>query len=296
MSADTVTRTIAAAPAAPRAARPRMRWGSETIAGAIIVGGLIAVALLAPVLAPASPTAGDIGRRLFDVGTNGNILGTDGQGRDILTRLIWGARPALIGGITPVLIAGVIGTALGMIAGLAPRIGRSAIMRTLDVLYAFPAILLAVAIGAALGPGVVNSIVSLAVVLIAPIARVAEAEVLRVRSADFIDVARASGASRALIAIRQVLPNIAPTLIVYGTSLIGLAIVYSAGLSFLGLGVTPPEPDWGQMLNDLRQFIYDRPLLSLVPAAAILLASIGFNLLGDGLKRRLEVRDGEALL
>jgi len=295
MSADTITRVVAS-PLPVRRARPRVRWGAETVAGVVIVGGLLLVALLAPLIAPSSPTSGDVSRRLFDLGTAGSPLGTDGQGRDILSRLIWGARPALIGGVTPVLIAGVIGATLGMVAGLAPRFGRSAIMRTLDVLYAFPAILLAVAIGAALGPGVTNSVVSLAVVLIAPVARVAEAEVLRVRSADFIDVARASGATRAIIAVRQVLPNIAPALIVYCTSLIGLAIVYSAGMSFLGLGVAPPNPDWGQMLNDLRQFIYDRPLLALVPAAAILLASVGFNLLGDGLKRQLDVRDGEVLL
>jgi peptide/nickel transport system permease protein len=164
-------------------------------------------------------------------------------------------------------------------------------MRTLDVLYAFPAILLAIAIGAALGPGVKNAIISLSIVLIAPIARVAESEVLRLRSADFMEAARASGASWTVIGLRQVLPNIAPPLLVYCTSLVGLAIVYAAGLSFLGLGVVPPHPDWGSMLNDLRSNLYDRPLLSLVPAVAIFVASIGFNLLGDGLKRLFDVRE-----
>jgi peptide/nickel transport system permease protein len=261
------------------------------LAGGTIVGLVLLVALLAPVLAPSSPTAGSISQRLWEIGTVGHPLGTDGQGRDILSRLMWGARPTLVAGIVPVLVAGLVGTALGLLAGLAKPWVRSAVMRTLDVVYAFPAILLAIAIGAALGPGVKNAIVSLSIVLIAPIARVAESEVLRLRAADFMEAARVSGASWPVIAVRQVLPNIAPPLIVYCTSLIGLSIVYAGGLSFLGLGVVPPDADWGSMLNELRQNLYDRPLLSLIPAAAIFVASVGFNVLGDGLGKRFAVRE-----
>lgn len=287
------------APAAePRAGRRGawtrlVRLPMGVVFGGAIVLALIVVAIFAPAIAPDSPTAGSVSQRLFDVYTTGHMLGTDGQGRDVLSRLIWGARPTLISGVVPVAIAGLIGTGLGMLAGLSRSWVRNVVMRTLDVLYAFPAILLAIAIGAALGPGVKNAIVSLSIVLIAPIARVAEGEVLRLRSHDFMEAARVSGARPVTIAVRHVLPNIAPPLLVYCTSLIGLAIVYAAGLSFLGLGVAPPHPDWGGMLDDLRANVFDRPVLSLVPAAAIFLASVGFNVLGNGLRRLLDISERE---
>ncbi|HWF71949.1 MAG TPA: ABC transporter permease [Solirubrobacteraceae bacterium] len=281
--------------AEPRARQ--LRRVTRPPAGVVLGGGIVLVlvlaALLAPVIAPDSPTAGSVSQRLFNVYTIGHMLGTDGQGRDVLSRLIWGARPTLLAGVIPVVIGGLLGTALGMLAGLSRSWVRNLVMRTLDVLFAFPAILLAIAIGAALGPGIKNAIVSLSIVLIAPVARVAESEVLRLRSDDFMEAARASGARGTTIAWRHVVPNIAPPLLVYCTSLIGLAIVYAAGLAFLGLGVAPPHPDWGGMLDDLRANVFDRPVLSLVPAAAIFLASIGFNLLGSGLRRMLDVRERE---
>jgi peptide/nickel transport system permease protein len=196
----------------------------------------------------------------------------------------------LLAGLVPVLISGLIGTTLGVVAGLGRRVVQGGIMRTLDVLYAFPAVLLAIAIAAALGSGISNAIIALSVVLIPPIARVAETEVVRMRSADFMEASRASGAKWRSIAVRQVLPNIAPTMIVYCTALVGLAIVYAAGLSFLGLGIAPPHAEWGQMLNDLRQNLYDQPTLSLIPAAVIFLTSAAFNVLGDGLRDVLDVQ------
>ncbi|HEX4107687.1 MAG TPA: ABC transporter permease [Solirubrobacteraceae bacterium] len=261
------------------------------VIGGTVVAVLLITAVFGPLLAPDSATAGNIAQRLWNVGTAGHLLGTDGEGRDVLSRLIIGARPTMIAGIVPVLVGGILGTALGILAGMSRRGVRSLIMRTLDVFYAFPAILLAIAIGAALGPGVGNAIISLSIVLIAPIARVAESEVLQMRSADFMEAAYASGARRVRIARRHVLPNIAPPLIVYCTSLIGLCIVYAAGLSFLGLGVVPPHPDWGGMLNDLRSDVFTNSVLSLVPAIAIFIASIGFNLLGGGLRQLLNVRE-----
>jgi peptide/nickel transport system permease protein len=265
---------------------------TEVYFGGGIVAFLLFLAVFGPLLAPDSPTAGSITHRLWNVGVVGHPLGTDGQGRDILSRLIVGARPTLVAGIVPVLIAGLCGTALGMLAALSRhRWVRSTVMRTLDVVYAFPAILLAIAIGAALGPGVGNAIISLSIVLIAPIARIVEGEVLRLRSDDFMEAARASGASMPRIAVRQVLPNIAPPLLVYCTSLVGLAIVYAAGLSFLGLGVVAPQADWGSMLNELRQTIYERPILSVLPTVPIFAAAVGFNLLGDGLGKLLSVSD-----
>ncbi|HWB21395.1 MAG TPA: ABC transporter permease [Gaiellaceae bacterium] len=266
--------------------------------GVLIGGGIVSilviVAIAAPLIAPDDPQAGSLLTRLQGVGTSGHLLGTDGQGRDVLSRLIWGARPSLIAGIVPVAIAGVIGTALGAIAGFGGSRLRTLLMRSLDVLYAFPAILLAIAIGATLGPGLTNVIVSLSVILIPPIARIAESEALRIRSLDFMDAARTSGAGWIRIGLRQVLPNIAPPVIVYCTALVGLAIVYAAGLSFLGLGIVPPQPDWGGTLNDLRNNLFTQPWLSLVPAAAIFIASAAFNILGDGLRELLDVRADRA--
>jgi peptide/nickel transport system permease protein len=151
-------------------------------------------------------------------------------------------------------------------------------------------VLLAIAIAAALGPGVTNAIAALSVVLIPPIARVAETEVARIRTADFMEAARASGATSVSIAVRQVLPNIAPPVVVYCTALMGLAMVYAGGLSFLGLGIAPPAAEWGLILNDLRQNLFETPDLALIPAIVILITSVGFNVLGDGLRDLLDVR------
>jgi peptide/nickel transport system permease protein len=278
------------------ALRRRTAWmrglPTEVYFGGGIVAFLLLLAVFGPLLAPDSTTSGSITHRLWNIGVAGHPLGTDGQGRDILSRLIAGARPTLIAGIVPVIVAGIVGTGLGMLAALSSRKWiRSAVMRTLDVVYAFPAILLAIAIGAALGPGVGNAIISLSIVLIAPIARIVEGEVLRLRADDFMEAARASGAGMPRIAVRQVLPNIAPPLLVYCTSLVGLAIVYAAGLSFLGLGVVAPQADWGSMLNELRQTIYERPILSVLPTIPIFAAAVGFNLLGDGLGKVLSVSE-----
>ncbi|HXA31102.1 MAG TPA: ABC transporter permease [Acidimicrobiales bacterium] len=259
----------------------------------VIPGAFLAIVILAaifaPLVAPYGPTTGSISERLMAVGSPGHLLGTDGQGRDILSRLIWGARPTLLEGILPVVVAGVIGTVLGVVASLSGRKVHTLIMRTLDVLYSFPAVLLAIALAAALGAGVVNAIVALTIVLIAPIARVAETEVARMRSSDFMEAARASGASWPRIARRQVLPIIAPVLLVYCTALVGLAIVFAGGLSFLGLGIAPPHPEWGSMLNELDQDLYNQPVLALIPAAMIFVTSVAFNVLGDGLRDLLDI-------
>jgi peptide/nickel transport system permease protein len=277
---------------APRAEEAESR--SPLPAGVWIGGGIVAlcvgVAVLAPLLAPYDPNAGSMAERLLAIGSPGHLLGTDRQGRDLLSRMMWGARPSLISGIAPVMVGGVLGVTLGLLAGLStPRV-HALVMRTLDVFYAFPAVLLAIAIAAALGPGVTNAIAALSVVLIPPIARVAETEVARIRTADFMEAARASGATSVSIAVRQVLPNIAPPVVVYCTALMGLAMVYAGGLSFLGLGIAPPAAEWGLILNDLRQNLFETPDLALIPAIVILITSVGFNVLGDGLRDLLDVR------
>lgn len=270
--------------------RRRMTMSARVAAGVVLLIAVLAV--FGPLLV-ADPNAGDPAERLLPAGSPEHLLGTDGQGRDVLARIVAGARLSLLAGLVPVLFAALVGTGLGMTAGLSGRHLHRLIMRTLDVFYAFPAVLLAIAIAAALGSGISNSIIALAVILVPPVARVAETETRRLVDLDYMEAARASGASRSAIALRQVLPNVAPPVVVYCTALIGLSIVYAAGLSFLGLGVSPPTAEWGLMVSDHTQYIYSAPFLSAVPALAILVVSVAFNVLGDGLRDLLDVR-GEA--
>jgi len=276
----------------PRVAHRRRRVRPSAAAAGVVVGLIVVVAVVGPFLV-GDPNAGDPSQRLLAVATHGHLLGTDGQGRDVFARLVDGTRLSLLAGLVPVLFAAVVGTGLGVTAGLSGRWAHRLIMRTLDVFYAFPAVLLAIAIAAALGSGISNSIIALAVILVPPVARVAETETRRLVDLDYMEAARASGASRGAIALRQVLPNVAPPVVVYCTALIGLSIVYAAGLSFLGLGVSPPTAEWGLMVSDHTQYIYTAPFLAAVPALAILVASVAFNVLGDGLRDLLDVR-GEA--
>jgi len=276
-------------PAPPPAQKRRhFPWPSR-VAGVLALL-LVGTAVFAPWVAPYPPNVGNPADRLLPMFSSGHLLGTDGQGRDVLSRIIWGARPSLLSGFVPVIFAGVVGTFLGLVGGLGSRRTNSVVMRTLDVFYAFPAVLLAIAIAAALGSGISNAIIALSVVLIPPIARVAESEVARIRSADFMEAARVSGATWRSVAVRHVLPNAAPAIVVYCTALVGLSIVYAAGLGFLGLGISPPDAEWGLMVNDLRQYIFSLPGVALVPAVVILIASLVFNVLGDGLRDWLDVK------
>jgi peptide/nickel transport system permease protein len=280
---------IAIAPAQSKAAR---RKRSIPI-GLYVYGGLAAALVLLGIIGPwiaSRPNDQDLAARLLAPGSAGHLLGTDGQGRDVLARIIGGARPSMISALLPVAIAGVLGSALGIAAGLAPGWLHSLLMRTLDVFYAFPAVLLAIAIAAALGPGTATTVISLSVVLIPPIARIAETETMRLHGMDFMEAARASGAGPVRIAVRQVIPNVTPALIVYSTSMVGLALVFAGGMSFLGLGVAPPAPEWGQMINEQRQYMYTAPASALTPALVIFAASLIFNQLGDALRDLLDIR------
>lgn len=293
-----MTTSIAAASPHPWWGLRRLRrWGPARRPTVTIAAGFIALVVIAAVfaspLSPYAPNAGSLAHRLAEPGTTGHLLGTDGQGRDVLSRLIWGAGSTLISGLAPVAAATALGTVLGVIAGLGGRWIEGIVMRVLDVLFAFPAVLLAIALSAALGAGEGNTIISLTVVLIPPIARVAVVEVKAIRRQDYMEVARASGASWPRIVLWQVLPNAGPAVLTYATTLIGLSIVYSAGLSLLGLGVQPPQPAWGETLNDLRQNIFETPALALVPAIAIFLLSAAFNVVGDSLALRFGGRATE---
>jgi peptide/nickel transport system permease protein len=252
---------------------------------------LIALAaLLAPYLGLADPYQGSMIRRLRPIGTTGYPLGTDELGRDMLARLIYGGRLSLFLGLLPVVLAFIIGTTFGVIAGYVGGFVNQAIMRTVDVFYAFPSVLLAIAISGALGAGIVNSLVSLTIVFIPPITRVAESVTTSVRGLDFVDAARASGAGPLTIMRVHVLGNVLGPIFVYSTSLISVCMILAAGLSFLGLGTKPPEPEWGLMLNTLRTAIYINPWVAALPGAMIFAVSICFNLLSDGMRSAMDVR------
>jgi peptide/nickel transport system permease protein len=229
-------------------------------------------------------------RRLRPIGTPGYPLGSDELGRDMLSRLIHGARLSLFMGVTPVLCAFVVGSGLGILAGFVGGWVNTIVMRTIDVFYAFPSVLLAVALSGALGAGLGNALFSLTVVFIPPIARVAEAVTTQIRGRDYVEAARASGASALTIVRVHVLGNVLGPIFVYATSLISVSMILASGLSFLGLGVRPPEPEWGLMLNTLRTAIYVQPWVAALPGLMIFVVSISFNMVSDGLRSAMDVK------
>ena len=261
-----------------------------SIACALVLLTILLSAVLAPWLGLADPYHGSMIRRLRVVGTPHFPLGTDELGRDMLARLVYGGRLSLLTGILPVLLAFVAGTSLGLVAGYAGGKVNTVIMRTVDVFYAFPSVLLAIAISGALGAGIVNSIVSLTIVFIPQIARVAESVTTGVRNLDYVEAARASGAGALTIMRVHMLGNVLGPIFVYATGLISVSMILASGLSFLGLGTKPPEPEWGLMLNTLRTAIYVNPVVAALPGALIFAVSICFNLLSDGLRSAMEVK------
>jgi peptide/nickel transport system permease protein len=260
------------------------------IGAAVVVVLLLLLAVAGQWLTPADPYASSMLKRLKPIGFEGHLLGTDELGRDMLSRLMVGARLSLFMGITPVLCAFVIGSLVGITAGYAGGITNSVMMRTIDVFYAFPSVLLAIALSGALGAGITNSLISLTIVFIPPIARVAESVTTQIRGRDFVDAARASGAGAFTIVRVHVLGNVLGPIFVYATSLIAVSMILASGLSFLGLGVKPPEPEWGLMLNTLRTAIYVQPWVAALPGMMIFITSIAFNLLADGLRSAMEIK------
>ncbi|CDZ66730.1 ABC transporter permease [Neorhizobium galegae] len=251
---------------------------------------LVLIAIFAPYIAPYDPSKGSVIRRLKPIGTPGYIFGTDELGRDMLSRLIYGARLSLIMGVIPVPIAFIIGSTIGIVAGYAGGIVNTLIMRTVDVFYAFPSVLLAVALSGALGSGLTNALVSLTVVFIPQIARVAESVTTQVRKLDYVDAARASGAPPMTIIRVHILGNVLGPIFVFATSLISVSMILASGLSFLGLGVRPPDAEWGLMLNTLRTAIYNNPFVAALPGLMIFITSICFNLFSDGLRTAMDVK------
>jgi peptide/nickel transport system permease protein len=268
----------------------RFRRDPVAVCALVVILLLVLVAIFAPLIAPHDPYRGMTLRRLRPPGTEGYPLGTDELGRDMLSRLIFGARLSLFMGVTPVFLALVIGSVIGLTAGYVGGLVNTLLMRTIDVFFAFPSVLLAVALSGALGAGIANGLISLTVVFIPPIARVAESVTTSVRTRDYVEAARASGAGGFSIVRYHVLGNVLGPIFVYAMSLIAVSMILASGLSFLGLGVKPPEPEWGLMLNTLRTAIYTQPLLCALPGVMIFLTSISFNLLTDGLRSAMDIK------
>jgi peptide/nickel transport system permease protein len=268
----------------------RLARDPTTLVAGVVLALIVLSAVLAPWLAPYDPAAGSIRLRLAPVGSPGHLLGTDEQGRDMLSRLLWGGRMTLVAGLTPVLVAFVLGSGLGVLAGYIGGLTNMLIMRTMDIFYAFPAVLLAIAISGALGPGLANTVIALSIVFVPRVVRVAESATVQVQGLEYIAAARASGAGVVAIVRHHLLANVLGPILVFSSTQVSLSIILAAGLSFLGLGVTPPAAEWGLMLNTLRQSIYVNALVPALPGLAIFLTSMAFNLLSDGLRDAMEIR------
>jgi len=267
----------------------QVRRDPVAVVSALLILAIIAAAVFAPWLAPADPYKGSMIRRLLPVGSAGYLLGTDELGRDMITRLMYGGRLSLLMGVLPVLFAFGIGTSIGLFAGYIGGRFNTVVMRVLDVFYAFPSVLLAVAISGALGPGMSNSIIALTLIFIPQVVRVAESVTTQVSKLDYIEAARMSGASAFSIIRVHVLGNVLGPVFVYATGLISVSLILASGLSFLGLGVKPPEPEWGLMLNTLRAAIYNNPWVAAMPGVFIFVTSIAFNLLADSVRSAMDI-------
>jgi peptide/nickel transport system permease protein len=267
----------------------RLRHDRAAIAGLAIILILILVALFAPLIAPHSPTDQSFLNKLKPPNRD-YPMGTDEFGRDTLSRVVYGSRVALRVGLLPVVFALVVGVAAGLAAGYYGGIIDQVIMRLSDILLAFPWLLLAIGIMAILGPGINNVIIAVAIIYVPAFARIVRASVLSIKEKEYVEAARAIGQPDLQIITRHILSNAWAPIIVQATLSIGQAIIYAAGLSFIGLGTQPPAADWGVMLKSGHEFLRDSPWMGLFPGLAILLTVLAFNLFGDGLRDALDPR------
>jgi len=259
--------------------------------GMVIIGVLLLVAVLAPIVSPYNPKTDSNLRERLKPPSRAHILGTDNLGRDVVVRLVHGARYSLMVGIISVSMGLLIGGILGLLAGFVGGAVDNIIMRVMDIILAFPAMLLAIAIVAMRGPGLNNTMVAVGVVFIPIFARLARSMVLSIREQEYVTAATCAGVTRARILFRHILPNILSPIIVQSTLGLGSAILWAAGLGFLGLGQRPPKPEWGAMLSDCYKFLAKGAWWVIVPpGVAIMLSVLGFNLLGDGLRDALDPR------
>jgi ABC-type dipeptide/oligopeptide/nickel transport system permease subunit len=259
------------------------------VAGLIIVLLLSMVALLSPYISPFDPAKQDFSA-LLQPSSAAHLLGTDELGRDTLSRVLYGARISLSAGLVSVALALLVGTALGLVAGFVGGWLDELIGRLVDALLAFPFLILAISLAAILGPSLQNTMLAIAIVTTPAFARVTRAQVLAQRELDYVQAASALGASNGRTLLRHILPNISGALIVQASLAIAEAVLAESTLSFLGLGVQPPTPSWGSMLNTARGYLQTAPWLALAPGVIIFLTVLAFNLLGDGLRDALDPR------
>lgn len=267
--------------------RPLRKVGAGGLIGALLSATVVLAALLAPAISPYDPLQPDFFAMLAS--PNGShLFGTDAVGRDILSRILHGARPSMLVGLGTAAFAALIGSAIGLVAGFLGGRWDNTIMRLMDVLFAFPAILLALALISVLGPNLVNVILALGIVYIPRFARIVRGSVLALMAEQYIEATRAVGSRGWRVLVKHLLPNSMGVIVVQATLTIATAILSEASLSFLGLGVQPPEPSWGTMLSEGKTYMEQHPHLMIFPGAAIMAAVLGFNLLGDALRDLLE--------
>jgi peptide/nickel transport system permease protein len=279
---------ITAAPVRTRR-RPAWRRSPLTVAGLVLVALLAFIAATAPLIAPADPLEQELSERLKPPSSE-HWLGTDQLGRDVLSRMIYGARISLLIGIVVVALAAGVGVFVGLLAGFSGGWLDESLMRLTDVFFAFPALILAMAISGALGPSLTNAMIAIAIVSWPVYARLVRAQVLSLRELEYVEASRSLGASSGRIMWKHILPNTLSPLLVQASFDMGAAILAAAGLSFIGFGTQPPTPEWGIMVSDGRNYIATHPWLSLYPGLAILLTVAAFNLIGDGLRDALDPR------
>ncbi len=253
----------------------------------IIIFLFVLAALLAPVLTPYRFDEMDLGHRLKPPSAE-HLLGTDEGGRDVLTRMLYGSRVSLLVGVVPTVLSMLLGAALGILAGYLGGWVDALLMRLADIMLAFPTMLLAMVIMYTLGDGLINIFLALTLVNWASVSRIVRSETLKLRESEYVEAARSMGVSPMRIMLRHILPNCIPSLIVLFTLNIPSAILTESSLSFLGLGIQPPNASWGLMVNTGRQFLYTAPWISLAPSAAIMVIVLAFNFLGDGLRDVLD--------
>ncbi len=274
---------------APPAARTRRPVNPSLVAGALLVGLVVLTALVSFVWTPHDPVFVDATVRLRGLGGS-YLLGTDKFGHDVVSQLMVGSRTTLFVGVVAVGVAAVLGVPIGLVAGMAPRWVSEVVMRAIDLLLAFPALLLAIMFGAVFGASTLTAMVAIGIATVPSFARITRSGTLQVMSTEYALAARAAGRRPVGIAVRHVLPNVSSLVIVQASVSFAIAILAEAALSFLGFGTPPPTPSWGRMLQESQELLFVAPRLALFPGIAIAIAVLGFNLLGDGLRDRFDPR------
>ena len=289
LATSTITRPIPTPQSPARLALRRFLHRPVAVAGLVVIVLFIAAAILAPLIAPYDPIATSW-TAIRKAPSAVHWMGTDENGRDVLSRVMFGARASLMAGVVSVLIAAGIGVPAGLLAGFAQGWIDAVLSRIVDAMLACPFLILAIALAAFLGPNLTNAMIAIGVSTAPRFMRVARAATLDASSNDYVEAARAIGNPGWRVAIRHVLPNIVPPVLVQGTLAIAAAIIAEASLSFLGLGQQPPAPSWGSMLNSAQRFLEQAPWLAVFPGLAIFLVVLSFNLVGDGLRDALDPR------